>query len=384
MTQTATLIKKPKIKTKNISSIIRQTVIRGHQAGRPYYIGTCKLNEVQRLFTYDDEDLLPELRAQRTLNKSRIPEMSQYILDNTGDDGPGWIFSAITASIDAEVKFTPISDDADWNNIGTIEFPVNARILINDGQHRRAAIEEAIAENPAIGNESIAVVLFIDVGLTSCQQMFADLNRHAVRTSRSIGVLYDHRDELAQTTRLMVLKSDFFKTLVDKERNALAKRSKKLFTLSAFYNANQKLLEGIKYDSYEEAASIALEYWEYIAKQMPEWRLVKDGKLVSSDVRTEYIHSHGIFLQAMGHVGNFLLSDKTKDWKKSLTGLQKIDWSRSNASTWEGRAMTAGTITKSKKNIYLTSAYIKRELGLNLTIAEKDAELALNRRSASA
>lgn len=384
MSQTSTLTKPPNIKTKNIASIIRQTVIRGHQAGRPYYIGTCKLNEVQRLFTYDDEDLLPELRAQRTLNKSRIPEMSQYILDNSGEEGPGWIFSAITASIDAEVKFTPISNETDWDNLGTIEFPINARILINDGQHRRAAIEEAIAENPEIGNESIAVVFFIDVGLKNCQQMFADLNRHAVRTSKSIGVLYDHRDELAQTTRLMVLKSDFFKTLVDKERNALAKRSKKLFTLSAFYNANQKLLEGIEFDSYEEAAEIALEFWEHIAMQMPEWNQVKEGQVISSDIRTDYIHSHGIFLQAMGHVGNFLLRNKATGWKKPLKGLQKIDWSRANASIWEGRAMTAGTITKSKKNIYLTSAYIKRELGLSLTLAESNAEEALNRRSTGA
>ena len=69
---------------------------------------------------------------------------------------------------------------------------MSAKFVINDGQHRRAGIEAALRENPELGDETIAVVFFLDVGLRRCQQMFADLNRYAVRPTTSLSILYDH------------------------------------------------------------------------------------------------------------------------------------------------------------------------------------------------
>jgi DNA sulfur modification protein DndB len=63
---------------------------------------------------------------------------------------------------------------------------MNAKFVINDGQHRRGGIEAAPRENPDLGDETIAVVFIMDVGLKRCQQMFADLNRYAVRPSTSL------------------------------------------------------------------------------------------------------------------------------------------------------------------------------------------------------
>ena len=86
-------------------------------------------------------------------------------------------------------------------NVGQLSIPMEAKFVINDGQHRRAAIEAALRENPDLGDETIAVVLFLDVGLKRCQQMFADLNRYAVRPTTSLSILYDHADEDAQMTK---------------------------------------------------------------------------------------------------------------------------------------------------------------------------------------
>lgn len=41
--------------------------IRGIQAGSEYYVSMCPLKLLPRIFRFDDEDLSPELRAQRTL-----------------------------------------------------------------------------------------------------------------------------------------------------------------------------------------------------------------------------------------------------------------------------------------------------------------------------
>src|SRR4051794_2812423 len=195
----------------------------------------CPLRLIPKIFLFDEEELSPELRAQRALNKNRLPALVRYIVENP----TSYVFSAITASVDGEMVFEPSDTSDEHGRIGTVRIPMNARFLINDGQHRRAAIEQALRENPELAEEAIATVLFSDEGLARSQQMFADLNRHAVRPSKSIGVLYDHRDDLAALTRLMVLRSDLFRGMVEMERSTLSPGSSKLFTLSALYGATQ-------------------------------------------------------------------------------------------------------------------------------------------------
>jgi DNA sulfur modification protein DndB len=349
--------------------------IRGIQANREYYVSMCPLRLIPKIFLYDEDEaeLTPELRAQRTLNRNRIPEIASYILNNRDD----YAFSAITASIDAEVAFEPFGDDPHSSRLGMLHVPMDARFIINDGQHRRAAVEAALREQPALGDESIAVVFFIDRGLERCQQMFADLNRYAVRPSKSIGVLYDHRDNMAQLVRLVVLRSAIFKDLVEMERTSLSARSRKLFTLSAIYSATSALLDGLKFDSQEAAAQSAQGFWEEVAKHVPEWHMVRERKITSGEVRRDYIHSHGIALQALGHAGNALFLANAPDWQKRISNLKAIDWSRSNVSLWEGRAMIGGRLSKATQNVVLTTAAIKRTLKVPLNSEEERAEKIL-------
>ena len=109
--------------------------------------------------------------------------------------------------------------------------------------------------------------------------------------------------------------------------------------------------------------------------------MVRERKVSSGEVRQEFIHSHGIALHALGHVGNHLLRHHPKDWKKYITGLKKIDWSRNNAKVWEGRAMIGGRLTKSNNNVLLTTSIIKTILNLELTPDENRAEEALRKAS---
>ena len=351
--------------------------IRGIQAQRHYYTAMCPLRLIPRIFMYDEEDtgLPPELRAQRVLNSNRIPEITNYIVNNRDN----YSFSAITASVDGTIIFEANNPD-DNADIGLLHIPMDAKFIINDGQHRRAAIEAAIKSDPSLGDESIAVVFFMDRGLERCQQMFADLNRHSVRPSKSLGVLYDHRDDMAIVIRALIFKSAIFKDLIEMERNSLALRSRKLFTLSSIYSATKALLDGIVHLNQEDgdeeiikASQIAIEFWENLAKHVPEWQAVRELKTMSSEVRQGFIHTHGITLQAIGKVGNTLLKQYPKNWKQHLEGISAIDWSRTNAD-WEGRAMNGGIFTKAHHNIYLTSSYIKKKMKLKLLPEEKKAE----------
>lgn len=352
--------------------------IRGIQAKREYFVSMCPLRYVSRVFYFDEEEaeLSPNQRAQRILNKARIPEMARYMLDNRGD----YVFSAITASINAEVEFKAVGASDESSKIGMLHIPMDAKFVINDGQHRRAAIEMALRENPKLGDESIAVVFFVDRGLSRCQQMFADLNRHAIRPSKSLGVLYDHRDNKAQLARIVVMKSKTFHNLVEMERSSLSLRSNKLFTLSAIYSANNKLLDGIKLTSADEASQLAVDYWEMVGRQIPEWHLVQEGKLSAGTVRSDFVHSYGVTLQVFGEIGNILLRNYKSGWKSRLKPLATINWSKSNTKLWEGRVMVGGKISKANQHIILTTNVIKKRLKLELTPEEKRLE-AIFRRS---
>ncbi|MBE0567699.1 MAG: DNA sulfur modification protein DndB [Krumholzibacteria bacterium] len=344
--------------------------IRGIQAGREFYVSMCPLRLLNKLFSYDEEEVRPEMRAQRTLNKARIPEMARYMTKNA----KGYVFSAITASVDGTLKFDPADESAEGRKIGSLHVSLDARFIINDGQHRRAAIKTALEERPDLGDETIAVVLFVDRGLKRSQQMFADLNRHAVRPSKSLGVLFDHRDEMAQMIRLAILNSEFFRDIVELERSSLSKGSRKLVTLSSLYGGTMALFDGVEIGSQDDGVKLAREFWESVARNIPEWRMVQERKMAARGVREDFIHSHGTVIHSIGYVGNALLKRDPKTWKRSLAKIKTIDWARSNHRLWEGRAMTGGRVQKARNNVVLTVNAIKRHIGLPLSPEEQRVE----------
>lgn len=342
--------------------------LRGRQARRTYYVAMCPLRLIPKIFLYDEDELPAELRAQRPLNRARIPGITRYILDNPDQ----YVFSSITASVDGAVSFEATSNDSD---LGTLSVSMNARFIINDGQHRRAAIEAAILENPELAEETISVVLFIDGGLQRSQQMFADLNQYAIRPTKSIGILYDLRSPLAQLARSLVDEVGVFKKMTETERTSISNRSLKLFTLSSIYQGTKSLLGKRRADEVSPVdRELAASYWEEISKHIPEWSLAASRKVSTSELRKEYVHSHGLALHALGLVGFDLIHQHPEDWKKRLASLQDVDWSRKNSKVWEGRALVSGRVSKASTNVQLTAIHLKRSIGLALSSEEKKLE----------
>lgn len=343
---------------------------RGLQAGRPCYIAMCPLRLIPKLFMFDGDEVPPDLRAQRSLNRSRIPDIVSYLLENS----QSYTLSALTASIDAQVSFEPLADTGPGQSLGQLHIPMDAKILINDGQHRRAAIEQAIKEDPELGYDNIPVLFFIDEGLQRSQQMFADLNKHAVRPSDSISTLYDRRDAVAELARTMSQKVSAFTRLTELEKSSISNRSTKLFTLSAIKNASRSLLSKGKHEIIEEnEKQLAADYWTEVAANMPDWQLAMEKRVSTAELREQYIHAHAVMLQAMGDIGAGLIARPAAQWKKVLKGLREIDWARSNPD-WNGRAMHHGRISKARTSVILTVNYIKAQLGIPLTPTEQEHE----------
>ena len=344
--------------------------IRGVQAGRPCYIAMCPMRLVPKIFIFDEDEVPPELRAQRILNRSRVPDISSYLVENPND----YTLSSITASVNGQVDFTPVIDTGIGQNMGTLSIPMDAQILINDGQHRRAAIESAIKQNKELSHDHISVLFYIDEGLKRSQQMFADLNKHAVRPSPSIGTLYDHREQFSELARYLVKTVALFNKLTELEKSSISNRSTKLFTLSSIKNASQAFLNKGKKDLItNNEMEFTADYWNVVVDNMPDWQSALNKEISTSDLRDRYVHAHGVMLHAIGHVGNELVTNSPNSWHKSLSILKKINWAREN-SEWEGRAMIHGRISKANTNIILTGNLIKHYMNIPLSKYEKELE----------
>ena len=337
--------------------------IRGVQAGREFYVAMCPLKIIPKLFIFNDYDIPPELRAQRTLRGSRIPEIKNYILNNPDS----YIFSSLTASVDGTMKFSPSPSLGQGGKLGRLYIGMDSRLLINDGQHRRKAIEEALKERPDLGHEMISVVFFQDTGLKRSQQMFSDLNKNAVKPTKSLNILYDHRDEFSKFIVNLVNSIEIFDRRVDLENTTLSNRSKKVFTLNAIADASKRVLglgKGRKLTTEEK--DIIKGFWDEVAKNIPEWQLILQKKVTPHELRKNFVNTHANLLNALGIVGNNLIEEFPKNWKEKLRGLKNIDWSRSNPE-WEGRLIIGGQMLKNQLGIELAANIILQKCGGTLS-----------------
>ncbi|MDC3075698.1 DNA sulfur modification protein DndB [Paracoccaceae bacterium] len=342
--------------------------VKGMQANKEYFASMVLLELIPKIFLFDEEDVPTELRAQRHLNSGRIPEMTTYIIENR----ESYVFSALTASIEGEATFVPSGEDASQRNNGILHVDMSSKFLINDGQHRRAAIEKALRMDPSLSKETIAVVFFLNKDLNTNQQMFADLNRYAVKPSKSMGLMYDHRDPDIEITRQVVNKIKFFRESVEKEKTSIAPKSKRLFTFSSIYAANKQLINGAQIQEIEKYNTI-YSFWETLGETIPEWLMVSNNSIKAEEVREDYIHTHGVTLQALARAGASLIQIEKYGWQEKVKNLRKVDWRRS-ADIWQGRTIENGRLRNSTRNIALTSNAIKVFLELELTNEEKKLE----------
>lgn len=336
--------------------------IRGFQAKSEFFSIMCPLGLLKKIFTFYNDEIPEEYRAQRIINEKRIPEIRDYILNNTDD----YVFSAITASIDGEYEFLKSENN---DNVGVLKVSMESFLLINDGQHRKAAIDEAVAVNPSLKDESICVVLFLDHGLVKSQQMFSDLNRHAVNVSSSLSILYNHRDEKIAITKRYLNHHIVLKRFIDLSNKSLAQKSNKLFVLSIFHNSFINTL-GEKKEVTEDEVQFAFEYWDELCGEFKEWSNVLNGEITPYHSRQSSIATYGVVLEAIGLLGYSLYRDQPKSWKQYIRKLNEIDWNKSNLENWLYRCITlSGKISKSQRQVKLTCIKIKELLGLKL---EKD------------
>lgn len=331
--------------------------VKGCQAGSDYYICMVPLGLLSKIFITDYSDVAPEHRAQRKLNELRVPEIKDYIIKNRDS----YVFSALAASVDGDMNFIDIGNN---KNLGVLEIDMDSSFLINDGQHRKAAIDAAIEEDSTLKEETISIVLYRDKGLERSQQMFTDLNKHAVTTSKSLNTLYESKEPVAIITKKLVNEIDFLRKYTDKEKDNLSKNAAKIFTLNTFFTANKRLYKLVKNE--DNCKNFVLKYWKNVIINMREWNEMDSGELSKKSLRENYIITQGLIILSFGRLSEFYYTNPQIDMIESLKGLKKIDWLRNNKN-WMNRAIKPdGKINRNEQGIFLTYIEIKRLLGIEI------------------
>ena len=340
--------------------------VRGVQAGKEFYSAMVSFKTIAEHFKFDDPNMSPEQRAQRKIRPSRVPQLSNYIIQNHDN----YVFSSITVSVGGRMTFHPTPGLGELGRTGTLIVSMDSPLLINDGQHRCAAIKEVYLKNIDFQNEKISVVFFLDKGLKRSQQMFADLNKHAVKPTKSLGLLYDHRDTYARFIVNLVKDVDIFRGRTEMERASISPRSKDFFTLNGIADATRYMLKLKTRSIPPEKQKLAIEFWETVCANMPDWQLLldRDSNITPTELRENYVHAYTNILNAIGIAGHVIVSHHT-DWKNMLKKLSTIPWERTDP-VWQGKVMTDHVMQKSKVGIKKAADYILQCCGSSITLDE--------------
>lgn len=343
--------------------------IRGRQGQYEYYIVQCQMRLLPRLFYFDEAEIPKELRKLHTVD----PAIVAQLVNTLSTKQEAYTLTPLIAVIEDAVIFEPVIQNV--SEIGYIRIPMEARLIIRDGQHRREAIKKIIAQSDILADDTIPVMLIPDPGLNRANEIYLDLHSGERKITKSRQILQDHGD-LAILVRQLVDEVPIFQGLVEMEKTTISNRSTSLFTLSAVYQANEALLKISAQDTVSfEQASLAHQFWLASGEIIPEWRQIIARTTTAATLRQNYIHSHTVALIAIGIAGHDLIVTHPVDWQDRLNVLETVDWSRENSKLWEGRAMVRGKMNKTRDSINLTANAIKQILGLTLN----ERELALEK-----
>ena len=201
---------------------------RGIQAGRPFFTATIPFKVLARLFKSDEEDVPADLRAQRKLNEGRAQGICDYMITNPET----FVIPAITVSCDQSMQFEKLHPDFE---VGLLRIPMDACLLVNDGQHRRMGIALALREDPSLADQAVSATIFYDQGLSASKQLFCDINNNACKPSGSISALYDLRNPFAGFAMSILNRLPKVKARMEMEAASPAKKSSHLWSLIAFH-----------------------------------------------------------------------------------------------------------------------------------------------------
>lgn len=206
------------------------------QGGRDVYYFSLDLGTLDGLLPQRVEDNVVR-EANRRLTPSHARNIQNYL-----EDERDWLLGALMLGIAPEaVDFAPYSNEdggALADNFGELRVRTNRinTMRIFDGQHRRRAIQDVLADLEQSGdsqrseklrellNSSLTIVLYAESDIRTLRQMFVDASK-TKRIERHTVTRFDRRDPFNLAAVWIAENSRMFRGRVDMERSSVGRTS---------------------------------------------------------------------------------------------------------------------------------------------------------------
>ena len=232
--------------TLSISSANNQLRVpshRFHQGGRDAYFFALNLETLDGLLPQRVDDSVVR-EANRRLTPSHAKDIQRYL-----DEKDDWVLGALMLGIAPDaVDFKPYESEQggqpfpDFGELRILTNRVNT-MRIFDGQHRRRAIQDVLAdlsdENDSRSRDkidtlrkaSMAIVLYAENDIKTLRQMFVDASK-TKRIEGNTVTRFDQRDAFNQVAVRLAENSRMFKGRVEMERSSVARASRNLLAIN--------------------------------------------------------------------------------------------------------------------------------------------------------
>lgn len=346
---------------------------RGIQAGRCFYNLAVPMRVLTKLLRIDDGETME--RSQRLVNPSRARKVAQYMLSNPDS----YIIPCLTGVIEIDpaspdaVQFNAIGEET---FVGELSIPMDAQLKLFDGQHRASGIRLAIKEAAELGQDSVPLLLFVDMTLAERKMAFTDINQNVSKPAQSLSDAYNSREVLPQLAVELANELNCFKGLVDFERNTITAKSEYLFPLKTIKDATAILLSlnaktEVISDAHREVARV---FWQSLSDSV-KWGGLWMENDEPATVRLETIKTHTVMLKAYAVAGQLMLCQFGDVNELPYERLATLDFSR-NSSDFRHRCIQPETerMLSDSTAIRLTANKLLMQCDLPLTPEHRQLE----------
>lgn len=386
--------------------------VKGQIGSTPYFMTKMTARELTsstRPASEMDEwaNLSIEERMQRELNWTRVRNEIVPYLVHSADR----FFGAFVVLIyKGHVEFEPLRKvgaevPAAYKSVAadigflTID---GGELIVLDGQHRHAALKEAITSDKVSGEYKSSIpsdemeVVFItfdndhpEESLEKVRRIFNKLNRYARPTGRSDNIITSEDDGYAIVTRMLMRKGQPLGVRVKEKKgkgeetedyivnwrsNTISDRSLQFTTVSAVYEAVKVVLEhyGITEDEFGEKRSVtrpsdedidqayeyAHEWWDAVLSGVDAFReaFADPSKLKELRAKGE---PNSLLFKPAAHIILFkalvLAVQRGVNLQEAVRRLNKIDWNI-DSPQWKDILIQANQRISARKEHYEVTA----------------------------
>lgn len=289
--------------------------------------------------------------SQRELGARHAAEIGEYINDNPED----YILGSLTYAVDAECSFTP---SAIHSQVGTLLVPLDAVMRCLDGQHRREGLKQALENDPELGEDSTAVLVYVEADHTRRRQMFSDMNSTPKVVAKALNVSFDNRDPFARVAKGLAEEHPLLKGRTELAKARVVAGSENWYSLGAVFDALKRLQVGangrvrlVSQYSEEAIATRGQQFFDLLNNSRPEFDLLRGG--TSAEVmRNKSILLSSTTLRALAGALHIRLSEDGDfvDPASYEEALSNIDFSPESPMWIDCGFVAAGKTTPNARN----------------------------------